>query len=254
MQQLSRNGSRSQRRSERPVLQPELGSERPVLHRELVRREALLDWFSVHRAEAVVAIFAPAGYGKTTLLGQAAEADERPVGWVSLHDRDNDPLELMSHLASALDQLAGAGPAILDRPQGWPSESWSSAIPRLAAAFASRERSAVLVLDDVHVLENRHCLEIVRALGAAIPHGSQLVVAGRAEPQLGLPRLRAERRVAELGRHDLAFDPIEAGALLSAAGLDLAGGDVAELTRRTEGWATGLYLTALSLRETHRAA
>jgi len=91
---------------------------------------------------------------------------------------------------------------------------------------------------------------------SALPsqHGSELVVAGRAEPQLGLPRLRAERRVAELGRHDLAFDPIVAGALLSAAGLDLTSGDVAELTRRTEGWATGLYLTALSLRETHRAA
>jgi len=154
MQQLARNGLRSQRRSGRPVPRPELGSERPVLDRELVRREALLDWFSVHRAEAVVAIFAPAGYGKTPLLGQADEADERPVGWVSLHDRDNDPLELMSHLASALDQLARAGPAIFDRLQGWPSESWSSAIPRLAAAFASRERPAVFVLDDVHVLEN----------------------------------------------------------------------------------------------------
>ena len=177
MQQLARNGLRSQRRSGRPVPRPELGSERPVLDRELVRREALLDWFSVHRAEAVVAIFAPAGYGKTTLLGQAAEADERPVGWVSLHDRDNDPLELMSHLASALDQLARAGPAIFDRLQGWPSESWSSAIPRLAAAFASRERSAVLVLDDVHVLENRHCLEIVRALGAAVP--ARLAAGGR---------------------------------------------------------------------------
>src|SRR5271167_4115850 len=52
-------------------------SERPVLHPDLVRRDGLLAWFADHRAEPVVALVAPAGYGKTTLLAQAAEADER---------------------------------------------------------------------------------------------------------------------------------------------------------------------------------
>jgi LuxR family transcriptional regulator, maltose regulon positive regulatory protein len=62
-------------------------------------------------------------------------------------------------------------------------------------------------------------------------------------------RLRAERRLAELGMDELALDPIEAGALLSSTGLDLPMPDVAELTRRAEGWAAGLYLIAVSLRE-----
>jgi LuxR family transcriptional regulator, maltose regulon positive regulatory protein len=89
----------------------------------------------------------------------------------------------------------------------------------------------------------------LRAKCAFVPDGSQLLLAGRAEPQLGLARLRAERRLAELGRDELTLDQIEAGALLSAAGEDLTAPDVAELTRRTEGWAAGLYLAALSLRE-----
>jgi LuxR family transcriptional regulator, maltose regulon positive regulatory protein len=130
-----------------------------------------------------------------------------------------------------------------------PNESWTSAVPRLAAAFGSIEHPAVLVLDDVHVLNDRDCLDVLGALRAVVPHGSQLMLAGRAEPQLGLARLRAERRVAELGTDDLAFSSIEAEALLSAAGVDVAGVDVAALTRQTEGWAAGLYLTALSLRE-----
>ena len=75
------------------------------------------------------------------------------------------------------------------------------------------------------------------------------MLAGREEPLLGLARLRAERRLAELGRDELAFDAVEARGLLHAAGVDLTGPEVAELTRRTEGWAAGLYLSALSLRD-----
>jgi len=223
-------------------------SDRPALPPNLVRRQALLKWFSLHRTEPVVGLFAPAGYGKTTLLGQAAEADERPVGWVSLDDRLNDPIELMTHLAGGLDQIGASGRDMPEELRLHASEVLSI-VPRLASAFASIERPAVLVLDDVHVLIDPDCLDIVAALCAVVPQGSQLMVAGRNEPQLGLARMRAERRLAELGREDLAFDPIEAKALLGAAGLDVAGVDVAELTRSTEGWAVGLYLTALSLRK-----
>jgi hypothetical protein len=67
------------------------GQSLPFLHPDPTRRTGPLDWFPAHRAESVVAIFAPAGYGKTTLLGQATEADVRPFASVSLEGRDNDP-------------------------------------------------------------------------------------------------------------------------------------------------------------------
>jgi LuxR family transcriptional regulator, maltose regulon positive regulatory protein len=204
-------------------------SERPVLHPDLIRRTALLDWFSAHRTESVVAIVAGAGYGKTTLLAQADEADARPFGWVSLEERDNDPRVLATHVARGLDQLDRVG-------------DQSGRIGR-----ASINRPWVLVLDNVHVLRDRECLNIVAELCACVPHGSQLMLAGRAEPDVGLARVRAERRLAELDRDKLTLDPIEAGALLNAVGMDLPEAEVAELTRLTEGWAAGLYLTALSL-------
>ena len=224
-------------------------SARPVPHPDLVRRTALLDWFSVHQDEPVLAIFAPAGYGKTTLLGQAAEADVRPVVWVSLEDGDNDPIVLMTHLAEGLDRISTVGPAVFEALRFTANPLWSATVPQLRAALASIERPSVIVLDDVHVLRDLDCLDIVAAFCAYVPEGSQLVLAGRAEPQLGLARLRAERKLAELGRDELALDLIEAGALLSAAGVDLTDPHVAELTRRTEGWAAGLYLIARSLRE-----
>ena len=223
-------------------------SEPPVLHQGLIKRTALLNWFLAHRAEPVVAIFAPAGYGKTTLLGQAAEADERPFAWVSL-DGDNDPVVLMTHVAEGLDRIVKVRPAVVEALRFPASARWSSTVTRLGAAFASIEPPVVVVLDDVHVLRDRERLDVVTELFAYVPEGSQLVLAGREEPLLGLARLRAERRLAELGRNELAFDAVEARRLLRATGVDLTGPEVAELTRRTEGWAAGLYLSALSLRD-----
>ena len=221
----------------------------PFLHPDLIRRGALLEWFSAHRTERVVAIFAPAGYGKTTLLGQAAEADPRPFAWVSVEDRDNDPVVLMTQVAHGLERIVKVGPAVFEALRFPVSALWSTTVPRLGAAVASIERAAVVVVDDVDLLCDRDCLDIVAAILAYLPEGSQLVLGGRQEPQLGLARLRAERGLAELGREELAFGAVEAGALLHAAGVELPESEVADLTRKTEGWAVGLYLTSLSLRE-----
>jgi ATP/maltotriose-dependent transcriptional regulator MalT len=223
-------------------------SGRPVLHPDLIQRTALLEWFEEHRAEPVVAVFAPAGYGKTTLLAQAADADPRPVVWVSLQGGDDDRDVLVRRLATALEQISTQGARV--REAQFPALAWSEAVHELGEALASIRRPSVVVIDHIHVLHDRDCLRLVAALLAYVPEGSQLVLAGRAEPELGLARVRAERRLAELGRDELALDAGEAGALLSAAGVELPTSEVAELMRRTEGWAVGLYLLALSHRST----
>ena len=124
-----------------------------------------------------------------------------------------------------------------------------SVVPRLGAAFASVTAPVVLVLDDVHLLHNRECRSALSVLAAHVPKGSRLVLAGRNEPPLRVARLRAEGRITEIGPADLSLTPEEAAALLRAAGLALDDEEVAELYRRTEGWAAGLYLAALYVRE-----
>ena len=108
-----------------------------------------------------------------------------------------------------------------------------------------------MAINDVHVLRERDRLDIVAALVGYLPEESQMLLAGREAPQLGLARLRAERRFAELGRDELALDVVEAEALLHLVGAELSSSEVAELTRRTEGWAAGVYLASLSLRSGH---
>src|SRR5262249_55990829 len=81
------------------------------------------------------------------------------------------------------------------------------------------------------------------------PAGSRLVFAGRDEPPVRVARLRTEGRILDVGPDELSLTLAEAAALLSAAKATLGEAAVAELHRRTEGWAAGLYLAALSLRE-----
>ncbi len=107
----------------------------------------------------------------------------------------------------------------------------------------------VLVLDDVHVLHDRECRAALSVLADHVPEGSHLVLAGRSEPPLRVPRLRAEGRILEIGPGQLSLTREEASSLLANAGVALGEDEVAELHRRTEGWPVGLYLAALYLRE-----
>ena len=220
----------------------------PQLRPGLVRRTALLDRLRRQQTVPVVTIFAPAGYGKSTVLAQVAESDERRVSLISLKEGDNDPVVLAAHLAEGLDRIAGVAPAPTERFQRQ-GALWSTTVPRLGARFASIESPAVLALDDLHLLSERDSLDVVAAICGYVAPGSQLILAGREEPPLRIARLRAERNLVELGTEDLALDAVEARSLLRAAGVELSQSDVAELMLRTEGWAAGLYLMALSVRE-----
>jgi LuxR family maltose regulon positive regulatory protein len=193
------------------------------------------------------AVVAPAGYGKTTLLARWSEADPRPFAWVALDRRDNDAVLFMRYIAAAINRVEPIAPEVLDALSGPGGSNWSTRVPRLGSALTAIEQPLVLVLDDLHVLANRDCLDVLAALLEHVPAGSQIAVASREEPGLPLPRWRMQGRLHEVGTADLRLDEGEADALLRGAGLELDPADVADLAERTEGWPAGLYLAALSM-------
>jgi LuxR family maltose regulon positive regulatory protein len=110
------------------------------------------------------------------------------------------------------------------------------------------DTTCVLVLDDYHVLSNRQLHEGVEFLLSYLPPALQLVIAGRADPPLPLPRLRARGDLTEIRMDDLSFSAAEIGALVSSlADVDLDEAAARSLQERTEGWAAGLQLAALRL-------
>src|SRR5690348_13886261 len=214
-----------------------------------VRRSGLIDRLVGEDSRPIASVVAPAGYGKTTLLAQWAERDGRSFAWVSVDEMDNDPKVLLSYVAEALDAVEPVGRRVFDALASPASSVPGSVVPRLCSAFSSMISPVVLVLDDVHLLHDSECRTALSVLADHVPGGSQLVLAGRTEPPLRIPRLRAEGKLAEIGPGDLSLTAQEAASLLRAAEVVLGDDDMAELHRRTEGWAVGLYLAALYLRE-----
>ncbi len=196
----------------------------------------------------LVAVTAPAGYGKSTFLAEWAAAEDRPVAWVSLDRFDDDPATLLASLASAycraglgsadlVFDMAGHGVSVLGR-----------AAPRLAAEFRASPVPFVLMLDDLHELQSPACHDVLGMVITAIPAGSQLAAASRSE-QPHLPRLRASGDALEFGAGDLALDAAGARQIFSNAKVSVTPELAAAVTERAEGWPVGLYLAALSAKE-----
>ena len=214
-----------------------------------MRRSLLIERLARGDLRPVVSVAAPAGYGKTTLLAQWAERNGQAFAWVSLDERDNDPKVLLSYVAAALDAVEPVGERVFDVLASPGSSVPGPVVSALGFAFSSMTVPVILVLDDVHVLDDHECWAALSVLADHVPPGSRLVLAGRDAPVLALARLRTADRMLELGPRDLALTHEEASSLLRNAGVSVSEDDVAELHRRTEGWPAGLYLAALRLRE-----
>jgi LuxR family transcriptional regulator, maltose regulon positive regulatory protein len=214
----------------------------------MVSRISILDRLEASAATPVVAICAPAGYGKTVLAAQWAKRDPRPAVWLSIDGHDNDPAVLLTYLAVGLDQVEPIDPTVLGALASRGASMAETVVPRLGAALSAKALPVVVVLDDVQLLHDQEGLDAVAVLVDHLPPGSQLVVISRGVPPLPVARWRAEGRLAEFGPADLAMGAQEAGLLLRAAGLTVPDTGVTELLRRTEGWPVALYLAALSIK------
>jgi LuxR family transcriptional regulator, maltose regulon positive regulatory protein len=226
----------------------------PPVARGSVPRVALLDRLAGALDATLVSVVAPPGYGKTALLSQWAARTGHRVAWLSLEPDDNDPAVLLACIASALGRVE---PIDTDafRTRVPPGTSVAAMVARrVAVTLGSMSHPVALMLDHAELLHNPQCRDAVAELAVRLPPGAQLVVASRGEPPVPTAALRARRMIVEVGTDDLAMDEAEARVLLTAAGVELDAGGVAELVAHTEGWPVGLYLAALAYRAGGRRA
>ena len=219
----------------------------PRRRRGAVQRRALIgELEEASGAVPVVFLSAGPGWGKTTLLAQWSSQSPRPFAWVSVDENDNDPIVLLTYVAAALDRVTPLDASVFDALASPGTSVEGTVIPRLGAALAMVDEPVVLVLDDVHFIDNPPCLDAIVALIGHVPEGSQLALSARGQAAFPLGALRARGLAFEIGPGELRLDAAEARKLLRGAGLDLAHAEVAELTEHTEGWTAGLYLAAMS--------
>jgi LuxR family transcriptional regulator, maltose regulon positive regulatory protein len=195
----------------------------------------------------VTVVSAPAGSGKTVLLRSwIAEAGlAGRAAWVAAGREERDPQRFWLSVLGALRQTsAGAGlvRAVSAAPE---LDGWALA-ERLLSDLAPLADRVWLVIDDVHEL-GPDALRQLELLVMRAPPGLRFVLAARHDVRLGLHRLRLEGGLAEIRAGDVRFTLAEARELFTAAGVKLDEPTVAVLHERTEGWAAGLRLAALSL-------
>lgn len=236
----------------------------PTARRALVPRARLTDQLApadVHDAAAprLVLVAAPAGFGKTTLLTQwlhtmSASDDSRPesrVAWLSLDADDSDLRRFISQLIAAVqasDPATGIGAEAMQLLEAEPPPAQDVLASLINDLDACAGRT-VIALDDYHVINNTDVHQAVSFLLDNLPPQATLAITTRADPPLPVARLRARGELIEIRAADLRFTHPEATAFLNdKMGLRLDPDHVTALGERTEGWAAGLQLAALSAR------
>lgn len=197
--------------------------------------------------DGLVVVTAPAGYGKTTSVAQWDDIDDRPFAWVRLDHLDNDPTHLLLHLATAMDQVHRIDPAVLDYLRGAGRSAETQLVPAFVAALEACG-PMVLVLDDIHELVAAS-VDALRALVDLAPNSATLVLVGRHVPPLDLARRRLHGGVIEIGIPQLKLSGPEGAAAFAAIGGTIDKTTVAKVLDKCEGWAAGVVMAALALRD-----
>lgn len=227
----------------------------PPLREETLARDRLLGWLSVKIHRRAVLLIAEAGYGKTTLLADFSRRTRLRVLWFRLDRGDRDWVGFLAHLVAAVR---------IHVPDFGPSTSallreTATAAPLLETVLDTFLRElgtlpnepTALVFDDFHLVDDAPDAQtILREMLARGPERMSFVVASRRQPTVRLARLRALGEVAELGTDDLRFDPGETERLFrDTYEMRLEPAVLAELSRRTEGWAASLQLVRAAIND-----
>jgi LuxR family maltose regulon positive regulatory protein len=223
----------------------------PKLRSGIVSRENLLARLSEGISTKLTLISAPTGYGKTTLVLDwlVHSGSGYPVAWVSLDEAENDPIQFLSYVISALEKIQeDVGQDIRAILQGSQEFQIQTILSVLINDIDLIGEDFILILDDFHVIENSEVNKTLNFLIDHLPPKMHIVILTRADPALPLARLRANGDLVEIRARDLAFGVDEADEFLNTSmQLDLLEKEIKILMGRTEGWIAGLQLAALSL-------
>jgi LuxR family transcriptional regulator, maltose regulon positive regulatory protein len=214
----------------------------------LVLRSRLTQKIQAGLGGKLTLVSAPAGFGKTTLLASWVAEAGQPTAWVSLDEADNEPNRFLGHVAAALGtfrpHLGEYMSQLLEADT--PLEAL---LTNLVNKLNEKPTPLSLVLDDYHVIQNGSVHKAMNFLLEHAPPHFTVLMTTRNDPPLPLPRWRVRGELTEVRASDLRFSFEETHQFLQNLGLELTPEDVESLGQRTEGWAVGLQLAALSLQQ-----
>jgi len=222
----------------------------PSIGNNIIHRTELFEKLNQGLSRKLTLISAPAGYGKTSLIGDWIDQNRIPTAWFSIDKGDNDPVEFLSYIISAIqgirNEFGKAALKLLNSPNKPGNES---IIGLLINEILGIEQNFLLVFDDFHLITNTDILELISYFINHLPANIHLAILTRSDPALPFARLRSQQQLVELRLADLGFTANEISHLFNKKlKLGLTVEDIYSLESKTEGWIAGLQLTALSLK------
>src|SRR5829696_3556382 len=230
----------------------------PLLRPDTLSRPRLNDWMDIAVHGRVVLVVAEAGFGKTTILADWASKAPRRTAWYRLEPDDADWLTFLRHLVASGRELdPDFGPEtlelLLSLGSGGPgrAEIITTLVREYAEFAASLPDGLTLIFDDLHAIDgSEETEEILRALVDRTGPSFSIVIASRAAPRLPVGRLRSRGALSRMDGDDLCFDVPETDRLFREAyHRPLEPDVVADLFKRTDGWAALLTLVRTSLED-----
>jgi LuxR family maltose regulon positive regulatory protein len=198
---------------------------------------------------ALILVSAGPGFGKTLTVASwvRRRQGDHAFGWLALDQTDDSPHSFWSGMLAAI-RASGGVPETSALNDVIPASVFGAReVDIVLAGLADLRRRLVLVLDDFHLITNPEVLASVGLLLERLPERLTLVLITRADPVLPLHRVRVAGELVEIRSRDLSFTPAEAAELFALEGFQLRDDQLDTLYARTEGWAAGLRLTAMSL-------
>src|SRR3984885_14193578 len=214
----------------------------------LIARDDLIAALDRAAAGKVTIISAPAGSGKTSLLRAWAGRPGQPhrLPFVRGQRDQRDAQQFWLALLDAVHHAVGANSGA-ELPAATPNFNGHGMVDRVLSELADVDGGVTLVIDDLHELTSPKAIAQLTRLLTSLPPQGNAVLATRHDVRLRLHRLRLAGELAEIRGVDLRFSERETRELLEASGIALSAAGAALLHRRTEGWAAGLRLAAISL-------
>jgi LuxR family transcriptional regulator, maltose regulon positive regulatory protein len=214
----------------------------------LIQRGELLASLDRAAEAKVTLISAPAGSGKTSLLRAWADGPGRPyrLAVVQVQRDQRNPQQFWLAVLSAIRQAAGP-PGEGEQLAATPDFNQEAVADRVHAELAEHPGRTFLIIDDLHELTSPEALTQLTRLLETLPPHVHAILATRRDLPLRLHKLRLAGELAEIRAADLRFTQRETREFLEISGIALSDGRAATLHERTEGWAAGLRLAAISL-------
>ena len=240
--------TRSTKGPQGPAADPLLATKMtaPALAGWVVARPRVEERVAEGARGTLTSVTGPPGAGKTVAIASWAAAHRDPVAWVTLDDHDNQPAAFWSYVVAGLRRAGVVIPEPVTESAGEDADGHVFLL-RLAATLAPQDPPVVLIIDDLHLVTDPRPLDGLAYLLRHAGSGFRLVVASRTDPLLPLHRYRLTGELTEIRTKELAFTVAEAERLMTQHGVTLQAECLKAVISRTEGWAAGLRLVALSL-------